>query len=311
MYYKEIEPENNTFSTLVVDITHRCNMRCSNCYIPNRVVPDMDKNKLFEFLGKLPKRTHIRLIGAEPTMREDLIDIIKTIKLLGHKMSLITNGLKLSKYEYCRKLKEAGLNIVHISMNGGNSDDIYNIMDNGKYAKLKITALENALKCNYITSISSIIAKDVNESTIKNLVETLLSVAEKNNINFNNKPWNRLKPVVRFRSVGQIGNYISNHSYSTNELLELVCSQLNLDKLQAFKSACGIGHIYKETNINDNYSWIIKYESKIGEIYIKMTSWQIDSDGIVDPKNENRGRITQNWKIAPFFEHIKLNEFGY
>ena len=40
--YYEQEPENNTFSDVVIDVTHRCNMNCKNCYIPNRDVPDMD-----------------------------------------------------------------------------------------------------------------------------------------------------------------------------------------------------------------------------------------------------------------------------
>ena len=78
MNYFELEPEQNTFSNIVVDLTHRCNMECANCYIPNRDVPDLDKEKLFEFLSRLPSRTYIRLIGAEPTMRNDLPEIISS-----------------------------------------------------------------------------------------------------------------------------------------------------------------------------------------------------------------------------------------
>ena len=82
MNYYELEAEKNTFSNVVVDLTHKCQMTCANCYIPNRDIPDLDKNKLFEFLKKLPFRTYIRLIGAEPTMREDIFEIISKVKEL-------------------------------------------------------------------------------------------------------------------------------------------------------------------------------------------------------------------------------------
>ena len=51
--YKIYEPEDNPFDLLLADITHRCNMECANCYIPNRHIPDMDVEKLYEFLERL------------------------------------------------------------------------------------------------------------------------------------------------------------------------------------------------------------------------------------------------------------------
>ena len=44
MNYYELLPEKNTFSNIVVDLTHRCNMECANCYIPNRDIPDFEKH---------------------------------------------------------------------------------------------------------------------------------------------------------------------------------------------------------------------------------------------------------------------------
>ena len=78
-----IEPEHNTFDAIIADLTHQCNMECSNCYLPNRDIPDMDKERLYDLVGRLPRRTFIRLIGAEPTLREDLHDIVRKIKSLG------------------------------------------------------------------------------------------------------------------------------------------------------------------------------------------------------------------------------------
>ena len=110
--YYEIEPENNTFVEVVADVTHRCNMSCKNCYIPNRNIPDMDIDRLIDCVSRFPKRTMIRIIGAEPTMRKDLPEIITRVKAAGHKVCLLTNGLRLSGITYAKKLKRAGLRHV-------------------------------------------------------------------------------------------------------------------------------------------------------------------------------------------------------
>ena len=49
MNYFELQPEENTFLNIVVDLTHKCNMECANCYIPNRDIPDLDKDRLEDF----------------------------------------------------------------------------------------------------------------------------------------------------------------------------------------------------------------------------------------------------------------------
>ena len=112
--YTKIKPENNIFNVLVADITHRCNMECSNCYIPNRNIPDMNIDNLYNFIKKLPNKVFIRLIGAEPTMRLDLPNIINNIIQLGHRVSLTTNGLKLGNLNYVRQLKQSGLKYVFV-----------------------------------------------------------------------------------------------------------------------------------------------------------------------------------------------------
>ena len=40
--YYEVEPEDCNFTDVTADVTHKCNMACTNCYIPNRDIPDMD-----------------------------------------------------------------------------------------------------------------------------------------------------------------------------------------------------------------------------------------------------------------------------
>ena len=201
---KILEPEQNTFDAIMVDLTHRCNMECANCYIPNRDIPDMDKTKLFELIDKLPNRTFVRLIGAEATMRDDLFEIIQGVRNRGHRVSLTTNGLKLGREEYVVKLKQAGLRLVLLSMNGSTDDEIYKVLDSGKYATLKHRALKNLMKHKFIVNTGTIIAKDVNEKTIKDQVDLMCNYADKYNV--------KIPPVVRLRTIATLGRSMQGHT---------------------------------------------------------------------------------------------------
>jgi uncharacterized radical SAM superfamily Fe-S cluster-containing enzyme len=81
--------------------------------------------KMLEAISKFPKRTMIRIIGAEPTMRKDLPEMISRIKKTGNRCTLLTNGLRLSKDNYVKKLKQHGLRHCYLSMNGADNDDYY------------------------------------------------------------------------------------------------------------------------------------------------------------------------------------------
>ena len=48
------------------------------------------------------------------------------------------------------------------------------------------------------------------------------------------------------------------------------------------------------------------------QVLIKSDNLKIKFDeGVIDHDNPNRGRLTQNFTVAPFFEHVKKNEYGY
>lgn len=315
--YKEIEPEESTFKSLVVDLTHRCNMRCANCYIPNRNIPDMDKYKLFEFIKRLPKKTFIRLIGAEATMREDLPEIIKFVKAHGHHPSLTTNGLKLADYNYVKLLMGSGLRMFCLSMNGADEDSVYKKIDNGRYAEKKVQALNNLFACKAFIDVGCIIAKDINENTVSRLVNLIVRIAKENGRKF----YGGLVPTIRFKSIGHIGRYMSGHSYRMSDLVQVISSQLGIRKDEVFSNPCVSGSnltILKREKTDFNFfldkrdtSFAVRYPTELGPMYIRIIDWEVDSNGVPDAGNLNRGRITQNWKVAPFFEHLKSNEFGY
>ena len=291
--YYEQNPEDNSFIEVVADVTHRCNMSCKNCYIPNRDIPDMDIDKLIECVSKFPKRTMIRIIGAEPTMRNDLPEIITRVKDAGHKVCLLTNGLRLAKPRYCKQLKDAGLRHVYISMNGVDKDDWYEEIDELRCSAKKTAALQNAKNMNWVIDIGCILVKGLNDDAPTRMINLL----RENNIK---------NCVIRFKNVGQIGRHIDGPNHDMNSLTQLVAEQFNLS----------LDHIKEKHIPIEKESILFPVDANAKQdyksvIWIKLTNW--DSSGKYSPllNSKRRGRITQDFKIAPFFEHVKLNEFQY
>jgi len=310
MNYFELKPEENTFSNIVVDLTHRCNMECANCYIPNRDIPDLNEEKLYDVLKRLPSRTYIRLIGAEPTMRDDLPEIITKVKELGHRPSVTTNGLKLAHKPYAKKLKDAGLRMLLHSMNGADDDSVYKILDEGKWATVKVRALKNMFDLRMPLNTGTIIAKGINPHTMKRQIDLFAELAIASGINFNTtKPYNRLTPVLRMKSVGAIGRFIKDSAYTIEELCDLAVKDLGISHNDIDKVGSGV--VSNDGTIPVGTSYMFPYETAAGKVIIRLIDWQNNDEGVIDHDNPNRGRLTQNWTIAPFFEHVRLNEGGY
>lgn len=293
--YYELEPEDNHFYSIFVDITHKCNMECANCYTPIRTVPDLDVNKLYDVLARLPSKAEIRLIGGEPTVRTDLVEIVDNIKRLGHRPTMMTNGLMLARPGYARALADAGMRSIYISMNGADDNAIYKVMDGGgAWADRKVAALKACLDVKMNVNVGAILQKGVNDLVPKRLYEIVKEAQG--------------KAILRFRNVGQVGRYSleKDENWTWDELVTLVCDQLGVDKAWASTQQ----HINGFTEKNVIF-FPMEADKKYTTSWIKITDWSPADSTFPDPDNNRRGRLTQDFKLAPFFEHVKKyeNEF--
>lgn len=293
-FYFEQSPENCSFYSVFVDITHRCNMECANCYTPNRDVPDLDVNKFYEALAKFPKKTEIRLIGGEPTVRTDLVDIVAKIKSLGHRPTMMTNGLMLARPGYARELVDAGMRSIYISMNGADDDDVYETMDGARCADRKIKGWEECQAANMNINVGAILQKGVNDHIPKRLLDLSKQIGGHH--------------ILRFRNVGQVGRYSleKDQNWKWAEVVDLVCSQYGID--QEWAKDWNRINGFDEKNV---IFFPLDPNKKFKTSWVKITDWSPANSVLPDPGNHRRGRLTQDFKVAPFFEHIKMYENIY
>ena len=100
-------------------ITYRCNNDCAHCYNARpRDYPELTTKKWKQILDKLWSIgiPHIVFTGGEPTMREDLAELISYAEHNGQITGLNTNGRRLSDKGYLESLVQAGLDHVQITL---------------------------------------------------------------------------------------------------------------------------------------------------------------------------------------------------
>lgn len=84
--------------TCAVLFTIGCNMRCGYCHNPELVLPErladaIPTSEILEFLSRRVDRLQgVVISGGEPTIHQDLPDLIKQIRQLGFAVKLDTNG---------------------------------------------------------------------------------------------------------------------------------------------------------------------------------------------------------------------------
>ncbi|MGQ9759187.1 MAG: tetraether lipid synthase Tes [Candidatus Methanomethylicaceae archaeon] len=122
-------PEHKSHTVLsIIDVTNRCNLKCPICfanaatagylYEPTRdEIRSMLKN-LRENQPVAPNS--IQFSGGEPTVRDDLPELLAMAKELGfHHIEVNTNGIRISKdLEYLKRLMDAGLSTLYLQFDG-------------------------------------------------------------------------------------------------------------------------------------------------------------------------------------------------
>ena len=288
MSLKLFNPKDSPFEKIYADITHKCNMSCTNCYIPNRTIPDMELEKFSLVVSQLPKMTEIRLIGGEPTLNPFLIEFIKITQKYGHRAVLVSNGLKLADPKYVELLKNAGLKFCYVSLSGFNDDTIYAKTDNMICAEKKLSAVSNLELHGIEVGIGCLLLKGVNDHIIKELLDFAATL--------------KVPTRINFRNIGKIGRFLNDPKryLSMHSLIELISKATNVTEDKVVKFQISPHQIRFPVRLQ---------KKKV--IWIKITDWQPDGAVNPDPNNLRRGRITENYQLASFFEHVKENEFQY
>ena len=143
-------------SAMTKDGKWHCNQKCVHCYAAGQVHAEEEELSTEEWKAILAKCRavgipQVTFTGGEPTMREDLPELVRCAKWFVSRLN--TNGIKLTK-EYCEKLREAELDSVQITFYSSDPA-IHNRLVGAPQYENTVHGIENAIEAGLSLSINT------------------------------------------------------------------------------------------------------------------------------------------------------------
>lgn len=166
--------------TALIEVTQRCNLHCSFCFADANGNSDQDLaietiKLMYQSAMHTSGDCNIQLSGGEPTLRDDLPQIVR----LGHEIGFSfiqvnTNGIRMGEDEaYVKALKEAGLNSVFLQFDGTN-DEINKKLRGKPLLATKIKAIENCQKYRIGVVLVPTLVTGINDDDLANIIDFAL-----------------------------------------------------------------------------------------------------------------------------------------
>jgi cyclic pyranopterin phosphate synthase len=166
------------FRYLRLSVTKVCNFRCTYC-LPNGYQKNGQKE---EFLSTLEIQnlllgfaqlgfSKVRLTGGEPTVRQDIIDIVKNTRDLGsiESIALTTNGYRLNKI--LEPLYEAGLTDLNVSIDSLDSEVFKKVTGSNTLPDI-LEAIDRATKIGLKSvKVNSVLMKGINSNQLESFMD--------------------------------------------------------------------------------------------------------------------------------------------
>lgn len=217
---------------LLLEVTRRCNLNCRFCFAAGEAPePTLDelKRTVDEIIAKAGKPL-LQLSGGEPTLRDDLPQLIAYARQRGMKyIQLNSNGLRLASDEdYVKKLADAGLSFVFMQFDGVDNR-VYMQLRQAPLLKQKLRAVELCDKYNIGVTLVPTLVRGVNDHQVGDIIRLAAS----------------LSPAVRgvhFQPVSFFGRYpkapADEDRYTLDELLYAISQQAGIAPENILPSRC-------------------------------------------------------------------------
>lgn len=164
----------------LIDVTNRCNLRCPVCFANAAAAGylyEPSQDEIRQMLRNLRNlKPHpcpaIQFAGGEPTVRKDIVDLVKMAKEEGFThVQMATNGLRLAKREnLAKELKAAGLNTVYLAFDGVTPEPYINNRGRDLLPD-KIQAIENCRKVGLGVVLVPTLVKGINDHQVGEIIK--------------------------------------------------------------------------------------------------------------------------------------------
>jgi 7,8-dihydro-6-hydroxymethylpterin dimethyltransferase len=184
----------------IVEVTERCNLQCPICFSNSpwkqKKDPTLDSietvlRKILDTAGACP----IQFSGGEPTLRNDLPQIIARARRLGfNHIQVNTNGIRLAlDFDYVKALKEAGLTDFFLQFDGL-ANSVYRQLRGAPLLPIKLKAIEVCAEMKIALILVPTLVKGINNDQLGRMIQFA-------------KKWMPTVKGVHFQPMTYLGRY--------------------------------------------------------------------------------------------------------
>ena len=173
---------------LIIDMTNRCNMVCSPCYMDANATTYVhelgmeDIKNVFERAASFKPQREINVLfsGGEATLSPILLDAIRYSNSVGfHRVHIATNGIRFAQDPaFALEAKAAGLHAVYLQFDG-----VVEVKNRhrgiGNYMEVKHRALENIAAAGMRTTLQVSVVNDRNNDGLGDIVRFVIENVDK------------------------------------------------------------------------------------------------------------------------------------
>jgi uncharacterized radical SAM superfamily Fe-S cluster-containing enzyme len=184
----------------IIEVTQQCNIRCPICFASSgtesETRPDLTQieqmmQAILDASGPCP----IQLSGGEPTLRDDLPQIVALARKMGFDhVQINTNGIRLAEdSDYGEALKDAGTTDFFLQFDGLTSD-VYRRIRGADLLSVKLNAVERCAELKIGVVLVPTLVKHVNDAQIGTIIQSA-------------KKWIPAVRGVHFQPMTYLGRY--------------------------------------------------------------------------------------------------------
>jgi len=275
----------NPYESLTVDLTVRCNMKCSFCYDADQTRPDIDLAYFEEVCRQLRiplgKKMLWKFVGGEPTLHPQFFELIEAAHKCGQRVFFSSNGLTIRPgSKFVERLTALPYSVdCGVTLDGGiDHDDIYEALNGQRCAEKKMEGLHTLLTTKHPVYISAIIVRGLNECVIPELLQL---AAE-----------NRRIAYVHFRTTAKVGRFIDVEPYTAADLAKMMEPHFTEEQRRP----------YSRFEI-----WCPASEPKCCIRFMPNPRLCVSLVEFMSPQSTlcpKRGRLVDNFMVEPCFESL-------
>ena len=159
-----------------IELTQRCNLKCPVCFMAahedDNELPTEDFRAIFQTIRDTAGGDcGVNLTGGEPTVRDDLPDIVRIGREVGiQAIEISTNGLAIARSkDYLLELRDAGISGIYLQFDG-TTPEPYLATRGADLLDVKLHAIQNCRECGVQVVLAMTIVGGVNEDQVGDVI---------------------------------------------------------------------------------------------------------------------------------------------